>query len=73
MSGVEKRAEFLAFCIENYKMKLGEVSGTKVADFFAEYGVLDFLLENYDLLHTLGKDQLMEEIERFLKKRGASC
>lgn len=68
-----KKAEFAAFSIESYKQKLGEVSGTKVADFFSEYGLLDFLLENYDLLHTLGKEQLLAEMERYLKKRGASC
>ena len=64
----EMQAEFLSFCIEAYKNKLG-VSGAKVAEYFEESGVLDFLLENYDLLHTLGKEQLLAEIERFLSKR----
>ena len=64
----EMQAEFLSFCIEAYKNKLG-VSGAKVAEYFEESGVLDFLLENYDLLHTLGKEQLLTEIERFLSKR----
>ena len=32
-------------------------------------GTLDFLLENYDLLHTIGKEQLLSEIERFLTQR----
>ncbi len=71
MSLDEKKAEFLSFCIENYKLKLGAVSGAKISEYFDEYGVLDFLLENYDLLHTLGCARLMDEIERFLKKRGA--
>ena len=64
----EMKAEFLSFCIEAYKNKLG-VSGAKVAEDFDETGTLDFLLENYDLLHTLGKEQLLAEIERFLSKR----
>lgn len=64
----EMKAEFLSFCIEVYKMKLG-VSGAKVAEYFEEMGLLDFLLENYDLLHTLGKAQLFDEIKRFLDKR----
>ena len=62
------KAEFLSFGIEAYKTKLG-VSGAKVAKYFEETGTLDFLLENYDLLHTLGKEQLLAEIERFLSKR----
>jgi hypothetical protein len=61
----EMKVEFLSFCIEIYKMKLG-VSGTTVANYFNETGTLDFLLENYDLLHTIGKEQLLAEIERFL-------
>ena len=64
----EVKAEFLSFAIEVYKIKLG-VSGAKVAEYFDETGTLDFLLENYDLLHTIGKEQLLSEIERFLSKR----
>ena len=64
----EMKAEFLSFAIEAYKTQLG-VSGAKVAEYFEETGTLDFLLENYDLLHTLGKEQLLGEIERFLTKR----
>ena len=40
----EMKAEFLSFCIEAYKNKLG-VSGAKVAEYFDETGTLDFLLE----------------------------
>ena len=64
----EMKAEFLSFAIEAYKTKLG-VSGAKVAEYFDESGTLDFLLENYDLLHTISKEQLLSEIERFLRKR----
>ena len=64
----EMKAEFLSFAIEAYKTKLG-VSGAKVAEYFDETGTLDFLLENYDLLHTISKEQLLSEIERFLRKR----
>ena len=66
----ERKAEFMAFCIEAYKLKLG-VSGAKVAEYFEDTGLLDFLLENYDLLHTLGREQLLGEMEDFLRKREA--
>ena len=61
----EMKAEFMAFCIEAYKTKLG-VSGAKVAEYFEDTGLLDFLQENYDILHTLGRNQLIGEMERFL-------
>ena len=64
----EMKAEFLAFCIEAYKMKLG-VSGAKVAEYLQDTGLLDFLLENYDMLHTIGRGQLVVEMERFLTNR----
>ena len=64
-SSDEQKAEFLAFCIEAYKMKLG-VSGAKVAEYFEDTGLLDFLLDHYDILHTIGREQLVVEIERFL-------
>ncbi len=66
----EMKAEFIAFCIEAYKMKLG-VSGAKVAEYFEDTGLLDFLLENYDMLHTLGREQLLGEMDDFLVKREA--
>ena len=53
MNNDEMKAEFLSFAIEAYKNKLG-VSGAKVAEYFEETSTLDFLLENYDLLHTDG-------------------
>ena len=66
----EMKAEFIAFCIEAYKMKLG-VSGAKVAEYFEDTGLLDFLFENYDMLHTLGREQLLGEMDDFLVKREA--
>ena len=48
----EKLAEFISFCIEIYKMKR-DVSGAEVAELFEATGLLDFLLENYDMLHTI--------------------
>ena len=64
----EMKTEFLAFCIEAYKSKLG-VSGAKVAEYFEDTGLLDFLLDNYEALHTVGREQLIAEVERFLAGR----
>ena len=61
----EKLAEFISFCIEIFKMSRN-VQGTEVAELFEATGLLDFLFENYDMLHTLGKSQLLLEMERFL-------
>lgn len=36
---------------------------------FKETGVDDYLIDNYDLLHTQGLDFIMDDIQRFINKR----
>ncbi|MDR1491313.1 MAG: DUF3791 domain-containing protein [Planctomycetaceae bacterium] len=45
--------EFVSFCIEMYANQYS-VSGADVARKFDEAGVLDYLLDNYEALHTQG-------------------
>ncbi len=71
MSSAVKKAEFLSFAIENYKINNKSNSGEMIAKLFNTFGVDNFLIQNYDILHTLGKKQILEEIEVYLKKRGA--
>lgn len=61
--------EFISFCIENFKVK-HKMKGKDVANLFNESGVIDFLMEAYDALHTQGKDYIISDIEYYLKKRG---
>ncbi|MBU3136172.1 DUF3791 domain-containing protein [Clostridium gasigenes] len=61
--------EFISFCIENFKMK-HNMKGKEVANLFNQSGVIDFLTDGYDILHTQGKGYIIDEIEQFLKKRG---
>lgn len=61
--------EFISFCIENFKYE-HKMKGKEVANIFNESGVIDFLTEGYDLLHTQGKSYILDEINIFLQKRG---
>lgn len=65
----EKKCEFVSFCIENYKVKHG-MKGKDAANLFKESGLIDFLIDGYDMLHTQGKEYIIEEIDMFLRKRG---
>ena len=56
-------------CIENYKIK-HSMKGKDAANLFKKSGVLQFLIDGYDMLHTQGKEYVLEEIEIFLKNRG---
>jgi len=60
------KLEFVAFCIEQYKM-VTKQTGCKVEQLFQQRGVIDFLIDNYEVLHTHGEQSIMNEIEGYLK------
>ena len=61
-------AYFLSFCIEQYKNE-HHLSGAEAMRLFADYGLLDYLSEHYEVLHTQSRQWLMEDIEEFIKLR----
>lgn len=68
---VKKRldiAYFVSFCIEQYKAAK-HLSGVEAMQIFSKYGVLEYLEEHYEPLHTQGHRWLMEEIEEFIKNK----
>ena len=67
-----KVLEFVLFCVEMYAQK-HEISGRVVMDRFSEYGVVDFLRDGYDVLHTQGREWLIADIEDYLKVRGIAA
>jgi hypothetical protein len=69
LNNEEKLIEFISFCIENFKIK-HNMKGRDVANLFKKSQVIQFLTEGYEMLHTQGKDYIIEEIDIFLKNRG---
>jgi hypothetical protein len=69
LNNEERVIEFLSFCIENFKVK-HSLHGREVAILFKQSGVLEFVSNGYEVLHTQGKEYILEEIEIFLKNRG---
>ena len=61
-------AYFISFCIEQYK-EAKHLSGTEAMQIFSKYGVLEYLEDNYEPLHTQGRQWLMEEIDVFIKRK----
>lgn len=61
-------AYFLSFCTEQYKNEK-HLSGKDAIDVLGEYGVLDYLAEHYEMLHTQSRQWLMEDIEEFIALR----
>ncbi len=65
----KKRNDFIVFCIEVYKCEKG-LTGKEVYDLFEKYGVLKYLHDGYDMLHTQGDGWIMNDIDKFLELRG---
>ena len=61
-------AYFLSFCTEQYKNEK-HLSGSDAMDVMSKYGVLDYLAKHYEMLHTQGRQWLMEDIDEFIALR----
>lgn len=59
---------FLSFCIEQYKMHQG-LSGSETLKLFDENGIIDYLANNYDVLHTQSAKWMMEDIDRIINSK----
>jgi hypothetical protein len=66
-----KVLEFVLFCVEMYAQR-GLISGSAVMKLFDEMGVIDFLRNSYDVLHTQGREYILSEIDFFLGSRRGS-
>lgn len=61
-------AYFLSFCIEQYKTEKG-ISGADAVQVLKLYGVLEYLAEHFDVLHTQSKQWLLSDIDEFIQIR----
>ena len=60
------KLEFVAFCIEQYKMATKQ-TGCEVEQMFSQQGVIKFLIDHYEVLHTQGEQAILSEIDDYLK------
>ena len=61
-------AYFLSFCIEQYMNAKG-LSREVAISLLSEKGVLDYLAEHFEILHTQSSQWIVEDIEEFIKER----
>ena len=64
----EKKLRFVSFCIEEYKTQHG-MAGEDVVKLFEKYGVTDYLMAGFDVLHTLGREMILADIDSFIETR----
>ena len=61
---MSREGAFLVYCIEAYK-EAKEATGRQVYDLFEQYGVIAYVLDCYEALHTVGERYLVDDISRF--------
>lgn len=64
-----KVAEFMSFCVEMYA-RSKHLSGGVVASMLAKCGGFDYLRRGYDVLHTMGREWIVEDLDDYFKLRG---
>jgi hypothetical protein len=60
--------KFKVYCTEQYKT-MHDLKGRDVIRLFKQYGVLDYLNEFYDVLHTYGYQYIVNDIDSFIQAR----
>lgn len=56
---------FISFCIEQYK-NAKSITGHESMKILSETGALNYLADNYEVLHTQSPQWILEEIEEYL-------
>ena len=66
-----RELEFAIFCIENIAAKLG-VSAEKVYDALTEKSDIlnDYIIPEYEILHTQGKEYIVDDIIEVMEELG---
>lgn len=81
MSQEQRATEFVIFCIENTASRLG-ISGAEVyKELKRVNGISTFLYPSYTMLHTQGKDYIVDETlqyishynPEFVQRKGATA
>lgn len=68
-----RELEFTVFCIENVALELG-VSADKVYEALTVRSNIlnDYIVPCYEVLHSLGKQSIVEDIISVMKSRGVN-
>ena len=66
-----RELEFAVFCIENVAAALGKTSGDVYRALSGDTGILhQYIVPSYDVLHTQGKDYIINDIREVMAERG---
>ncbi|MDR1170482.1 MAG: DUF3791 domain-containing protein [Prevotellaceae bacterium] len=60
--------KFVIFCLENFKTA-SNLSGKEALAEFLKYGVIQYLIDGYEVLHTQGRNYIVADIQDFINQR----
>ena len=67
--GVDKTVfEFYTYCMENFAIRK-QISGMRAWVIFKESGADEYVIDNYDLLHTQGLEYVLDDIQKYINRR----
>jgi len=59
-------AEFIAYCLEEYKAVKG-MTGKEVIAIFKQFNIIDYIVSCYGALHTMGGLAIVEDIQSLIE------
>jgi hypothetical protein len=59
-------AEFIAYCMEEYKAAKG-ITGKEVITLFKRHNIIDYIVTCYGALHTMGGLAIADDIDSLIK------
>lgn len=69
----KRELEFAVFCIENVAAALGKPSGDVYRALSGDGGILrQYIVPSYDVLHTQGREYIVNDIREVMAERGVS-
>lgn len=60
--------EYYTYCLEFFATRK-QISGLRAWMLFKESGADEYVIDNYDLLHTQGMEYVLDGIQRFINRR----
>jgi len=60
--------KFIVYCVEIYKTTY-KLSGKEVTQLFTQHGILEYLADCYDALHTTGPEYIVGDIAGLIEER----
>ena len=65
---MSRTLDFKVFCFEAYSAE-HNLSGREAMDLFKKYNLFEYLGKFYDVLHTVGREYIVGDIDKYIEAR----